>query len=59
MRDVIFMIDNELDFKKFVLSMESKVPAQSKPAEIRYERHPVSDRQHRMLHYNQKMLTCL
>jgi len=41
MRDVIFMIDNDQDFKKFILSMESKLPAPPKPAEIRYEKHPV------------------
>ncbi|RPB25752.1 RhoGAP-domain-containing protein [Terfezia boudieri ATCC MYA-4762] len=41
MRDVIFMIDNDQDFKKFILSMESKLPAQSKPAEIKYEKNPV------------------
>lgn len=41
MRDVIFGIDNEQDFKKFILGMESKLPAQSQPAEIKYEKHPV------------------
>ncbi|KAF8470135.1 Rho GTPase activation protein [Kalaharituber pfeilii] len=40
MRDVIAMIDNESDFNKFVLSMGSKLPAQSQPAEIKYEKHP-------------------
>ncbi|KAI5801509.1 hypothetical protein DFH27DRAFT_60161 [Peziza echinospora] len=39
MREVIALIDNETDFKKFVLSMESKLP-QSAPAEIKYEKHP-------------------
>ena len=42
MRDIISLIDNDTDFKKFVIGMETKLPPQTKPTEIKYEKHPVS-----------------
>ena len=58
MRDVIFMIDNDQDFKKFILSMESKLPAQSKPTEIRYEKHPVRGTSAHVIFGESLKLTC-
>jgi hypothetical protein len=40
LRDVVYQIDNDRDFKTYVMSFSSKVGP--KPAEIKYERHPVS-----------------
>jgi len=40
MRDMIGQIDNERDFQTYVTSQTSTLPP--RPAEIRYEKHPVS-----------------
>lgn len=40
LRDVVYQIDNDRDFKSYMMGFASKVGP--KPAEIKYERHPVS-----------------
>ncbi|KAH0543774.1 hypothetical protein FGG08_001956 [Glutinoglossum americanum] len=38
LRDAVYLVDNELDLKNYIMSFSSKV--QPKAAEIKYERHP-------------------
>jgi len=44
MRDMVSQIDNERDFQTHITSHTSTVPP--KPAEIRYEKHPVCKKEH-------------
>jgi len=39
LRDQVAQIDNEVDLQIYIMSFSDKVPA--KPAEIKYEQHPV------------------
>jgi hypothetical protein len=39
LREAVYAINNEQDFKNYILSHEAKVPPRL--AEIKYERHPV------------------
>jgi len=39
LRDAVYQIDNDKDFKSYFISMSNKVPP--KVAELKYERHPV------------------